>query len=199
MFTKRNSVRHLLDICLEINLSSLGSWLQQDTDIVPPLERSKWDHPTVLRYRIVVIPTGKDEFYCYHESVNRFSESLAGIRYLDQRNETDPHWLEVLHERYGAEELEWGTWRGCLGVHINRRSIMLAPIDEAIPLMNTGQTSHKGMDSLSETVDIPIAFDNNDVARKHIAIHRHINDRMVVYSNQLVAVSFNVPDRRVEY
>lgn len=200
MYTKKTNAQHLLQISLLIDLNAVADWLDGGASKIPIVEMNEWDCPAVQSYSFTLFANnGSNHDYWYHENLNKFSESLAGHQYLADIVHPDLH-MPNFCKRHALEDLEWEIVRNLLCVAVNRRVIMLAPLDESVPLIRTGKTSATNNHlTSSEIVNVPSTFGDKGEPTEYFSVHKSIDGLGVIFSNKLVAVILETPSGLVAY
>ncbi len=199
MFFRKKKDKYVLRLQIGFNLYEIANWLNSDLTEIPAVSYVKWDSPTIQKYTIFVLPIGVNTDCYYHKNINEFSHSVSALYNLRGGNHPQIN-LEKFCERHKVEWLEWEFWGGSLAIAADRKLIMLAPLDEAIPLQGNGYTSYtsRGRNE-TELIDVPTSFNDEGIPEGHIEIHKSIDNRGVIYSNQIVYFSIDVPRGPVGY
>jgi hypothetical protein len=199
MFSAKKD-RQIVELTIEFNLSAISKWLDESGEVenVEKIEKN-WGDDDIekLSYYIDMLPSGQNSDIYYHRKKGVMSGNVGGIDFLEN---VDPN-LEDFLKNSKIKMLDWGLWRQFIGLHVNKKIILLAPIEEIVELQLNGVLKNGGSLKDEETkIKVPILFDDKNNPKEFIEIWRgSSSDRSIGFSNALGLVSASTLNFEVEY
>ncbi len=209
MFSK-NKDRYVLRINIEINFCEVAKWLKTDSSEIPSTDYVEWRGKGNHSFTIFVIPVGTNSDVYYHKLANAFSHSIESMVDLSDYEHLSPCIKRICSQSDIPSYLEWSFWHDKLTIAINQRLILLVPLNEAVSLQRNGSTaSGKGLTN-QRIIQVPtktgsfgydadgwrVWIEPKDEAMK---ISQHVDKDVVMYSNLLAMICFDIPRGLVVY
>jgi hypothetical protein len=145
-----------------------------------------------------VLPNGQSGDMYYHRNKGIISGNVGGIDFLGNA----PVSMQNFCKRSGIELIEWGRWREYLSLSVNKKLILIVPIEEFGILQLGGKLSseRKTLGREITTVKVPFSFDDQGKPKEFMEIERSTNnDKAIGFGNGLGWISGSTLNYEVEY
>jgi len=185
LFGKNKTIeRNILRLGVTINLSALPLWITSGEKEVPVVPYTEWHHHESFEYLIYVLPVEEGRDWYFHKNVGEYSHSINAIIELGDYFEFS---TEMQNHCDGLPpDLEIELWNGQMSIAFCRKLILMAPLGEAISIIDRGKTSNESFaEARKREIEVPIAFNNSGEPSECMPVYEWTDDRGAGYSNQL--------------
>lgn len=191
--------RNVVELAIEFNLTAINKWLGDFGEIkdIEKIEKDWAVDAVKMSYWIDVLPSGQNSDMYYHRKKGVISGNVGGIDFLENVDKN----LEFFLKNSEIKILEWRIMGDTLGLAVNKKLILLAPIVEIVELqvnrvLKNGSTVLDG----ESKIKVPISFDDQKNPKEFMEIWRSSNsNRSIGFSNALGCVSASTLSFEVEY
>ena len=197
MFFKKKpnpTPKKILKLKVQVNVAELSSWIKSGEDNLTPISQSEWSsYKPDFNYEIRVIPINDSVDLYFHKTANEYTHSINAC--IDMEDKI-PSIEDCRNELFGLPEIEIEIWNGQLGVNFDRRLLLMAPLHEAIHLMNNDKTSTGEFRSKERIIKVPVAYESLEQDAKvtrHIEVHEIMDDKGVIYSTNMACLVLETP------
>ena len=189
--------RYIVNLVIEFNLTAIDKWLNGGGEI-KDIEKIKKDWKSTINksYRIDVLPNERDMYF--HREKNIIDNGLKGTDFLHNTDED----IKSFVKNTKIKKLEWAYWRQYIGLRVNDKPILLAPMVEMAELQIAGELSKESFYGEENKVKVAYSFDSNNKPKEFEVIWRWARPKGVRYDNALGQVRAFVSDNTfggVEY
>lgn len=191
--------RNVVELAIEFNLTAISRWLGENGEIkdIEKIEKDWGSDAIKMSYWIDVLPSGQNSDMYYHRKKGVMSGNVGGIDFLKNVDKN----LEYFLKNSEIKMIEWRILGDTLGLVVNKKLILLAPIGEIVELQVNRVLKNGGnvMDG-EKKIKVPISFDDQKNPKEFMEIWRGSNsDRSIGFSNALGSVSASTLNFEVEY
>lgn len=196
---KSKKDRYVVELAIKFNLSEIDKWLDKSgkiKDIKKPPKDFNGDD-VWLSYYIDVLPNGQSSDMYYHRKKGVVSANYGGIDYLKNVDKN----IEYFLKNSKIERLSWSGWREFIGLDVNQKLILNAPVEEIVELQVNGVLKNGGsLRDKEKKIKVPVSFDDQNNPKKFMEAWRiSPSARSIIFSNALGSISVSNWNDEVEY
>lgn len=192
MFSKKKD-KNLIEVTIDINLFEIEKYLASDNKEPDPMSFIDWEDKVLQTHKITVLPSTENTEFYYHQSANKISHNFNGIHILSETGADEIKQYCESYKIYG--ELEWQIINSNIFISLDRKFLGAAPLREATNLQAKGKTSSSGHPLLNNTKEVIIVdWEGDDTDANKIPMHKTIDSKGVIYSNQHICVVYEIPN-----
>lgn len=196
---KPKTDRQIVELAIEFNLSAISKWLDENDEIedIEKIPKDWGSDAVTLSYYVDILPNGQNSDMYFHRKKGVISGNVGGIDFLENVDKD----LEQFLKSSQIKMLSWSPWRQFIGLDVNKKTILLAPVEEIVELQVNRVLKNGGsIKDEEKKIRVPLSFDDQNNPKEFIEIWRgNASDRSVGFSNALGSVSASTLNFEVEY